>query len=288
MKKFLLIANSAQDPGNVCRDRAVAYLEARGAECSIAEYVPTSETGEPEHYEIQDRAGEAGCAIVLGGDGTLLMAVRQLYDYGIPVMGINTGSLGYLTAAGKADLPGCLDCLLDDTYEIEERMMIHGSVRRHGELVLRDRALNDIVVTCKGYARLVEFKVYVNDELINIFAADGVIVSTPTGSTGYNLSAGGPVVTARAANIILTPICPHSLSVRSMVLTEDDRIRIEIGRRHKSMREEALVTFDGKASAVIEPMDDIRVMRAYEKARLVKLPGSRNFRLPQEIGSELT
>lgn len=288
MKNFLLIANSAQDKGKKCSEKVISYLEARGAQCSRAEYVPTSESGEPEHYEIDDRAKEADCAIVLGGDGTLLMAVRQLYDYGIPVMGINTGTLGFLTAAGKNDIPGCLDCLLDDTYEIEERMMVHGSVRRHGELVLRDRALNDIVVTCKGYARLVEFKVYINDELINIFAADGVIVSTPTGSTGYNLSAGGPVVTPMASNIIVTPICPHSLASRSIVLTETDRIRIEIGRRHKTMKEEALVTFDGKASTVLEPMDDIRVMQAYERARLIRLPGSRTFRLPQEIGSELT
>ena len=179
-------------------------------------------------------------------------------------------------------LPGCLDCLLEDEYVLDERSRIRGEAFRDGRLIKSDCALNDIVVYCAGTLRIVEVRVLINGEVTNSYAGDGVIISTPTGSTGYNLSAGGPVVFPDSRDVIITPICPHSLQSRSMVLSSEDDIQIELVRRHKTQNEEAMMTFDGKTSIVLEPSDVVRIGHETRNVKLIRPKGYSFHRILKE------
>ena len=208
---------------------------------------------------------------MLGGDGTLLHTALDLVEDNIPILGVNLGTLGFLTALEKEEVYEGLDKLMANQYQIEHRMMLKGVVVKHGEKTSEALALNDIIVTRSGFSRLVETRVYINDVLAGDYAGDGVIVSTPTGSTGYNLSAGGPVVLPETELMAITPICPHSLTARSIVVSPGDKIRIEIGRRRKSQPEEALVTYDGQTVVELESGDSIEIHRARQRVHLIKV-----------------
>ena len=148
----------------------------------------------------------------------------------IPLLGINLGNLGFLAEVNQTSLYSALDQLMADDYEVEERMMLEGRVYRGRKLIGQDIALNDIVIGRDGHLRVVRFKNYVNDVYLNSYNADGIIISTPTGSTGYSLSAGGPIVSPNAAMTIMTPIAPHTLNTRSIIFPAQDVITVEIGK----------------------------------------------------------
>ena len=282
MKKFILMVNRSHDD-DVRRAEMVAdYIGRRGGSLVRARFVGGEGTGTDEHYEFDGDVRGAECGIVLGGDGTLLLAARELYDYDIPLFGINTGNLGFLSSAEVSALPGCLDCLLEDEYVLDERSRIRGEAFRDGRLIKSDCALNDIVVYCAGTLRIVEVRVLINGEVTNSYAGDGVIISTPTGSTGYNLSAGGPVVFPDSRDVIITPICPHSLQSRSMVLSSEDDIQIELVRRHKTQNEEAMMTFYGKTSIVLEPSDVVRIGHETRNVKLIRPKGYSFHRILKE------
>ena len=169
------------------------------------------------------------------------------------------------------ELEEALDQILEDDYEIVERMMLKGEIYHEDERINESLALNDLVITRSGISRIIECKIWVNGRLMNNYQGDGLIVATPTGSTGYNLSAGGPVVCPKADIMLLTPICPHSLSVRSTVLVPTDDIWIEIGRMRKTQTEEAMATFDGQTGVHLTPGDRIHVRPASEKIYLLKM-----------------
>ena len=164
--------------------------------------------------------------------------------------------------------------------------MLKGVVYRNGEEIMKNLALNDVVTARSGFSRLVEVKISINDELIGVFGGDGAIVSTPTGATGYNLSAGGPIVFPQTDVIMVTPICPHTLQNRSIVVSGQEKITIEIGKRHKTFKEGTMVTFDGNAAGTLISGDRIEISAYRKKAKLIKL-GSRRFYqiLREKIGN---
>lgn len=286
MKKFALLTNHSKDKKFFYTRMITDYLIEKGCECWIPDYIDRDGESLEEHYDLSSMPDDLDCALALGGDGTLLQAAREMFDREIPVLGINLGTLGFLTSAEKSDLPGCLDNLINDSYEIDERMMLRGIVYHREEKVMENVALNDIIVARAGFSRLVEVKIYVNDDLLNIYGADGVIISTPTGSTGYNLSAGGPIVFPQTDVMIITPICPHSLQARSIVVSGKDRIVIEIGRRRKTQKEEAMATFDGRIAEKLETSDRVEVYRARETTKLIRLEGKRFYQVLQnKIGN---
>ena len=209
--------------------------------------------------------------LVLGGDGTLLRAARELADRRIPFLGINMGHLGYLAEIEEQNVRSALERLIADEYTIEERMMLSGSVYVNGEEVEQDVALNDIVLNRSGNLRVVDYEVYVNGQYLNSFTADGIIVSTPTGSTGYSLSAGGPIISPTATMLMLTPICPHTLNSRSIVFSGNDRIRIRIGEGRRSGRDEACVTFDGDTCVQMKTGDHVDIRKSAEVTRIMKI-----------------
>lgn len=228
----------------------------------------------------------ADVILVLGGDGTFIQAARQYVGCGVPFLGINLGTLGFLTAVEKEDIFEALDCLMRDEYETEQRMLLWGSVYHHDQLLAEKVAVNDVVVGRTGFSRLVELKLWINDRLVDIYAADGVVISTPAGSTGYNLSAGGPIVYPKNEVMVITPICPHSLTARSIVVSGDEKVTIEIGRRRKTQKEEALVTYDGQTAVRLESTDRVQIRKADLYVKTIQLKKSNFYEiLRNKIGN---
>ncbi|MBS7008015.1 NAD(+)/NADH kinase [Anaerostipes sp.] len=265
MKNFLIMTNEVKDPGFAASNRIKDYLEARGGKAVLREdFTEDTQT----YSNIPE---DAECVIVLGGDGTMLHASRLIAPHDLPVVGVNLGTLGFLTEIEMSHLSEGLDDLLSDRFHIEERMMLEGCIFHRDISCYRLSALNDIVITRSGFSRIISFKIIVNGELLDVYAADGVIISTPTGSTGYNLSAGGPIVNPEANVILITPVCPHSLQAKSIVLGEWDTIEIHIQKVRKTQLEEALVTFDGQVAERLNPGDIIKINKSRKVAKVVKV-----------------
>lgn len=261
MDKFYIITNQLKDTDYAITNEIRQYIEANGKSCMI------SEKDEEGHIVSGTIPEDAECGLVLGGDGTMIRAVRDLDGFPLPLLGINLGTLGYLADVERKDYQKALDRLFVEVPQIEERMMIEG-VYHSNE---RNAALNDIVLYREGNLRLVGFHVYVNGTLLNTYLSDGIIFSTPTGSTGYNLSAGGPVVEPTARIIVMTPICSHALNTSSVVFSADDLIEVEICEGRYGRQERATLCFDGAEQTVLVTGERVSIRRAQEKARLVKL-----------------
>lgn len=222
------------------------------------------------------------CVITLGGDGTMIQAARDLAGRQIPMVGVNLGNLGYLTQIGRQeDVEGLLDALLDGQYQLERRMMLKGSIFRKEILVKEDLALNEVVITRRETLRVLKFRIYVNGEYLSQYRADGMIAATPTGSTAYNLSAGGPIVEPNARMVILTPICPHDLNGRSIVLSAQDVVEIEVLGNDDAGQ---VAVFDGDQAVYMKVGDRIRIARSDIETILVKL---RNISFLDNLRSKL-
>ena len=286
MKKFALLTNYSKDKRLVYTRMIKTYITENGGSYWIPRYISEPDKDGDQRYDFSDMPKDIECVVVLGGDGTLLQAARELLQRHIPLLGINLGTLGFLTSAEKSELPKCLDSVLDDSCSIDERMMLEGVAYHGSEKIQMNIALNDVIIARAGFSRLVELKIYVNGELLSIYNADGIIVSTPTGSTGYSLSAGGPIIFPQTDVIVITPICPHSLQARSLVVSGEDRIMIEIGRRRKTQKEEAMVTFDGRSAQELETGDRIEIYKAQETTQLIRLKGRSFYQVLQnKIGT---
>lgn len=288
MKKFALLTNYSKDKRLVYTRMIKTYITENGGSYWIPRYISEPDKDGDQRYDFSDMPEDIECVLVLGGDGTLLQAARELLQRHIPLLGINLGTLGFLTSAEKSELPKCLDSVLDDSCSIDERMMLEGVAYHGSEKIQMNIALNDVIIARAGFSRLVELKIYVNGELLSIYNADGIIVSTPTGSTGYSLSAGGPIIFPQTDVIVITPICPHSLQARSLVVSGEDRIMIEIGRRRKTQKEEAMVTFDGRSAQELETGDRIEIYKAQETTQLIRLKGRSFYQVLQnKIGTAI-
>ena len=270
MKRFLIATNFIKDENLSLTSKVERYLEEHGASS-------TRINGQQGDYSAwipqEEHAGSYDCVIALGGDGTILKVSRDLRHLNIPIVGVNLGTLGFLAEIEPEQIYPVLDRLLADDYELEERMNICGSVFKCGakEPLLKDVALNDIVVSRAGFSRVIGLRVYVNGRVMDIYEADGVIVSTPTGSTGYNLSAGGPIVSPKTHVMIITPISPHSLTSKSIVLGDADEIVLEVLKMRKAQEEEAIVNFDGQQGTQLSAGDKVVIRKAGQTTKMVKL-----------------
>ena len=270
MDKFYIITNCAKDQNLQFTNEIVSYLKEHGRECPVQQAERKKEGA--YHYTDPDLIPErTECLLVLGGDGTLLQASRDVVYREIPMLGINLGTLGFLAEVDKHSVYSALDQLMEDDYEIEERMMLTGTVYRGDKVIGRDVALNDIVICREGALRVVRFKNYVNDVYLNSYNADGIIISTPTGSTGYSLSCGGPIVSPNGAMTLMTPIAPHTLNTRSIIFPAEDVITVELGEgRHEDM-ENGLASFDGDTVIPMVTGDRIVIQKASVSSRILKL-----------------
>lgn len=261
MDYFYIITNKLKDKDYKITSEIRKYIEDHGKTCFL------SEKDEEGHIVPGTVPEEAQCGLVLGGDGTFIRAVRDLGKRNLPLLGINLGTLGYLADVELKDFREALDRLFDGMPDIEERMMLEGEFGSSG----KDLALNDIVLARERKVRIIRFNVYVNGTLLNTYQADGVVLSTPTGSTGYNLSAGGPVVEPTAKMIVITPICSHALNTSSVVLSADDMIEVEICEGRYGRQEQVSLCFDGAEQTTLVTGERVCIRRAEQTAKLIKL-----------------
>lgn len=243
------------------------YLEKHGKKCVLAENDAASGT---EHRVSRDYLSDipedSDCCIVLGGDGTMLQAARSAAHVDVPLIGVNLGTLGYLAEVEKTGVDDALRRLLAGDYEIEDRMMLYGEAcGKH------DYALNDIIVTRRGAMTTINFDIYVNGLFLCNYHADGIVISTPTGSTGYSMSAGGPIVEPSGNMILITPICPHTINSRSMVLSADTKLSIVMGEGRDGATQQSVAYFDGSGHIELETGDKIEIERSIKTTKILKL-----------------
>lgn len=269
MKFFYVIANPTREGTLAAAGFIKEYLENLKMTCIVD--AGTRKSGGGGYTYREQVSPETECIIVLGGDGTLLQAAVDLAERDIPFLGINMGTLGFLAEVNRDGIECALQKLIREEFTIEKRMMLLG--RSYGTEGAKDeaRALNDIVITRKGSLQIINFRIYINGQLLHRFHGDGIIVATPTGSTGYSLSAGGPIVEPRAEMILLTPICPHSMQNRSIVLSSEDKVTVEIESSRDGEVQEVEAIFDGCHKAALRTGERIEIRKSGKTTGIVKL-----------------
>ena len=269
MKNFLVIANLKKDKDLVLTKKIKAYIEEKGGCCTY--YASEGAKSTKIVPALQEIPKKTECVLVLGGDGTLIRTAAGMVQADLPLIGVNLGTLGYLCELAERDVFEAIDRLIQDSYVIEERMLLTGHGEMHGENTSERIALNEITIHRMGGLSVISLNVYVNGQYLHTFHGDGIIVSTPTGSTGYSMSAGGPIVDPKARMLLLTPINAHNLNARSIVLGAEDEIMIELGDRRAQKDESAEVSFDGDGVAQLAVGDKFVVKSAEATVKICKL-----------------
>jgi NAD+ kinase len=271
MKKIgILCKLSRKEPQDILRE-LLPWLGERGCEVYVDQ--DTASRLNIEGYDRQDIPALVEAVLVLGGDGTMLSVNRLVAQAGIPVLGINLGSLGFLTEVNKEEIYTAVEEMLSGRCVLEERLMLKTTLRRGGEVIDQVSVLNDVVINKGALARIIDLEVSVDQSYVTTYKADGLIISTPTGSTAYSLSAGGPILYPTLENIVLTPICSHTLTNRPIVLSDKVSIAIKL----RSSSEDVFLTLDGQVGCALKTDDVIEVVKADYKARLLVAGGTRYF-----------
>ena len=221
---------------------------------------------------FNDIGAHADLAIVLGGDGTMLNAARRLARYRVPLVGVNQGRLGFMTDIARDDMLTCMDDLLDGRFTAENRMLLDAEVVRNGKEIASNLALNDIVVDKGAIGRMIEFELFIDGEFIYNLRSDGLIVSTPTGSTAYSMSAGGPILHPTLTGIALVPLCPHALTNRPIIVNDTANIELRVAQAG-----DARVHFDGQVTLDLEKDDRVRLRRSDYAICFLHPPGYSYF-----------
>jgi len=255
----------------------IPWLQSLGAEVFLDEGSALREPVPCAVLPTSQFASNVDVVAVFGGDGTFLHAARIVVSSGIPILGVNLGSLGFLAEVKLDEMRPALQNLIGGNYELEERMLLQVEVSRGDRTLKRYLALNDAVINKGAIARIIELEVTVNAQLVTVTRADGLIVSTPTGSTAYSLSAGGPILYPTLGALIVTPICPHTLTNRPVVVPDRAQVGICLLRGN-----DVMLTVDGQVGMTLEPGDRLAVRKAESSVRLVQPAGSTFFALLRE------
>ena len=271
MDKFFIIANRQKDKELKTARKVEAYLNSKGKSCILREETLEQKARSNHYTDVEKIPKDVECIIVIGGDGTLLQAARDVVNRQIPLLGINMGTLGYLAEIDRSSIDGALNHLMLDEYTIEKRMMLNGKVYHKEELIAEDVALNDIVIGRDGPLHVTRFHNYVNGEFLNSYTADGIIIATATGSTGYSLSAGGPIVSPETNILIMTPVAPHTLNTRSVIFPAEDEITVEIGEGSQGCEAKAVVSFDGDTNVPMRTADRVAIRRSVKDTQIIKI-----------------
>lgn len=229
--------------------------------------------GEYTFVNRKEMGENCDLVIVVGGDGTLLNAARDMVDYGVSILGINLGRLGFLADISPTDLEEALDQICSGTFKEDQRTLLEARVVRNGEQINKNTAFNDVVLHTRNVARMIEYETYINDQFVNVTRSDGLIVSTPTGSTAYALSGGGPILHPELNALVLVPICPHTMSHRPIVVDADSKIEIVVS---KSNQAHAQCTCDGQIDLATQNGDHIVIEKKEHPVRLIH-PDSYNY-----------
>ena len=283
MKRIGIIAKKNKPEAVPIANHLMAWLRSKKIEVYIEEEIgqlllPASSEPSLKTIKRETIPIDMEMIIVLGGDGTLLSVARQVWNKNIPILGVNLGGLGFLTEITLDELYRVLERVIQDDFEINEREVLNAAVIRRGERIAEFTVLNDAVINKGALARIIDLETTINGEYLSTFRSDGLIISTPTGSTAYNLSAGGPIVYPSLHTIIITPICPHTLTIRPIIIPDDVKIRATL----KSRSEEVLLTLDGQQGFTLEFEDVLEVGKAEGRILLIKSPYRHYFQLLRE------
>ena len=270
MNHFFIITNQLKDRDLQVTHHIEAFLKKHGCTCKTQ--VTSDFMGDAASYTNPDDIPmEVECIIVLGGDGTLLQAANDTINRDIPLIGVNLGTLGYLTEVEQSNLEESLEAIIQGKGEIAKRMLLDGCIIRDGKVMETAQAVNDIVLARAGSLQILNFNIYVNDLFLKGYHADGIIISTPMGSTGYNMSAGGPIAEPKAKLMIVTPICPHTFNSRSIILAPEDVITVEIPEGRDGRTQEMEVCYDGNYKVRLVTGDRIQITESSKKMKILKL-----------------
>lgn len=270
MKRIGIIGKSGRpEPAEIAKE-IIPWLKQKSAEIFVD--IETSQSIGIKGYLRSEIPKLADLVLVLGGDGTMLSVARLVCEKGIPILGINLGGLGFITEVQRTEIYDALERVFSGQYTLEERMMLNAYVVRHGERIAGYTILNDVVINKGALARIIDLETFVDKRYVSTFRSDGLIVSTPTGSTAYCLSAGGPILFPTINSIVLIPICPHTLTNRPIVLPDTVIVEVTL----KSLVEDVFLTLDGQVGFSLRQNDTVIIEKSPHKTRLL-IPFERDF-----------
>lgn len=270
MKKIGIICKSGRPEPREILNELLPWLSQKGCETFVD--AETASEMQISGHKRADIVSAADVVIVLGGDGTMLSVSRLVAEKGIPILGINLGSLGFITEINRDEIFRAVDTMLTGAWLVEERLMLTAGILRGGERISEYTVLNDVVINKGALARIIDLETFINRIYVTTFRADGLIISTPTGSTAYSLSAGGPILYPALGSIVLTPICSHTLANRPIVLPEDFRIEVTL----RTLSEDVYLTLDGQVGVSLRKDDVIEVCKSPYKTKLL-IPRERDY-----------
>jgi NAD+ kinase len=283
MKRIGIIAKQNKPEAVAIVRNLMEWLQAKKMEVYIEEEMENLLTPHPSGTNLyvmgkKEIPSQAEMIIVLGGDGTLLSVARLVGDHEVPILGVNLGGLGFLTEITLEELYRVLERVIQGDFVTDERVVLNAAVIRRGERLAEFVVLNDAVINKGALARIIDLETTINGEYLTTFKSDGLIISTPTGSTAYSLSAGGPIVYPSLHCMIITPICPHTLTNRPIVIPDDVEIRVFL----KTKQQEVILTLDGQQGFSLEHEDVVEVRKAEGRILLIKSPYRHYFELLRE------
>ncbi len=274
MKRVGIIAKPHKPEARTVLQELIPWLEARGVEAVLDEDT-AGLAGMPGGQGKVDLPGLVDLLLVLGGDGTLLSVARLVGARDVPILGVSLGGLGFLTEVSLEEIYQTLDAVFQGTYEVSQRILLSVTVHRQGERIAEYVALNDAVINKGALARMIELETHIDGQYVTTFRADGLILSTPTGSTAYCLAAGGPIVYPTLRALVVAPICPHMLNFRPLVIPDAAKVEIVQGPAN----ENAYLTLDGQVGFALRHRDVIKVVRSDHTITLLKAPGKNYFQI---------
>ena len=278
MKNIVIMPNIERDPDLVYTKKTISALA--GKSVFVSEEFASDLRGLATPLPQEKLFDNMDLAIALGGDGTLLSVAHHAAPLSLPILGINLGHLGFLAEIEKQEIEKSLLKLCADEYTIENRIMLRGTITRESGETLTLDALNDIVVSRNEGSRLIVLNLFVGGEYVDEYKADGLLVATPTGSTAYSMSAGGPILDPAVKSFVITPICPHKLYAKTIVAPDDVEIMLTISNNHADPRS-AIVSADGRENIILKEGDVLTLRRSAYTAQLVKINGSRFYSVLQ-------
>lgn len=274
MKRIGIIAKPHKPEARTVLQKLLPWLETRGVK-PILDEETAGLAGALGGHPKADLPRLVDLLLVLGGDGTLLSVARLVGARDVPILGVNLGALGFLTEVTLEEIYSALDAVFQGTYEVTRRILLSATVRREGERIAEYIALNDAVINKGALARMIELETHIDGEYVTTFRADGLILSTPTGSTAYCLAAGGPIVYPTLRALVVTPICPHMLTFRPLVIPDSAKVEIV----QASANESAYLTLDGQVGFTLRHRDVVEVGRSDHTITLIKSPGKNYFQI---------
>lgn len=275
MKNFCIITNIHKDNNNELANHVKGLLEVQNCFCQMLDSVDNA-TKEYKVIDINEVDERVECVIAVGGDGTLLRVSNNLKALDVVFVGINLGRLGFLAEISTEDIEHSVKRLVEDDFNVESRMMLSARLIRDGKELINANVLNDIVLHRGAEISISNYDVYVNDNFLGTYNADGLIIATPTGSTAYNMSAGGPFARPDSHVIILTPICSHALGSRSIIFSKNDHIEVRIAEDRKNDKQSRGLSLDGGKRYEMQSGDIVKIEMADETTKILKF-GDESF-----------